>query len=60
VFRQIVPLQIHVGVFVTADLLPPQFFHQAVLMRAMNPLHAPLGMSVQLRRMAMLKLDVSE
>jgi len=29
-------------------------------MRPMHPLHAPLGMSVQLRRMAMLKFDVSE
>src|SRR5947209_5786223 len=44
VFGQILPLQIHVGVFVTADFLPPQFFHQPVLVCPVNPLHAPLGL----------------
>src|SRR5208337_1938823 len=44
VFRQIFPLQIHVGHLVTADILPPQLFHQTVLMRAVNPFHAPLGL----------------
>jgi hypothetical protein len=33
-----------VGLFVTANLLPPQFIHQAVLMRPMHPLHSSLGL----------------
>src|SRR5438445_961938 len=53
VFRQIVPLQIYVGLFVTADLLAPQLFHQPVLMGAVDPLHAPLG----LRRTGRDQLD---
>ena len=32
VFRQIVPLQIYIGLRVTADLLPSQLLHQPVLM----------------------------
>src|SRR3984893_17226648 len=44
VFWQIFPLQIHMDCFVTADVLPPQFLHQPVLMRAVNPLHPPLGL----------------
>src|SRR5215831_13463207 len=44
VFRQIFPLQIHIRCFVTADLLPPQFLHQAVLVRAMYPLDSSLGL----------------
>src|ERR1700675_5073617 len=32
VFRQIVPLQIHIRLCVTADLLPSHLLHQAVLM----------------------------
>src|SRR3984893_18555362 len=44
VFRQIVPLQIHVGVFVTGDLLAPQFLHQPVLMRSVLAFHSPLGL----------------
>src|SRR5437588_957198 len=43
-FWQIFPVQIHVGWFVTAHLLPSQLFHQPVLMGTMNALHAPLGL----------------
>jgi hypothetical protein len=41
VFRQILSLQIHVGHFVTPGLLPPQLFHQPVLMCAMDSFHSP-------------------
>src|SRR5438445_6322617 len=44
VFRQIVPLQIHVGMCVAADLLPPQLLHQPVLMGAVSALHSPFGL----------------
>src|SRR5467141_4078017 len=44
VFRQILPLQIHIGLFVTAALFAPQFLHQPVLMRAVLPLHSSLGL----------------
>jgi transposase InsO family protein len=42
VFRQILAPQIHVRGFVADDPLPPQFLHQAILMRPMHPLHPPL------------------
>src|ERR1700756_2869584 len=44
VFWQILPLQINVGCFVTVDPSPSQFFHQAVLMRAVLTFHTSLGL----------------
>src|SRR4029453_2608419 len=40
-FPQILALQIHVGVLMTTNLLPSQFLHQPILMRAVNPLPPP-------------------
>ena len=42
--RQILPVQIGVGLLVGADVLAAQLLHQAVLMRAVIALHAPLGL----------------
>src|SRR5580692_1661254 len=44
VFRQIVPLQIYIGLRVTADLLPSQLLYQPVLVCPVNPFHSPLGL----------------
>ncbi len=43
VFWQIFPPQVHIRRFMTGDLLPPQFLHQPVLMRAVHPLDSSLG-----------------
>src|SRR2546426_194411 len=53
VFRQILCLQVRVGLGVAGDLFAPQLLHQPVLMRAVNPLHASLG----LRRAGRDQLD---
>ena len=42
VLGQIFVAQIHVRCFVTADLSPPQFLHQSVLVCPVNPLDSPL------------------
>jgi hypothetical protein len=54
VLRQIFAPQIHVGRFVADDLLAPQFFHQPVLVGAVDPLDSPLG----LRRTRRNQLDL--
>jgi hypothetical protein len=43
VFWQIFPPQVHIRRFVTGNLLPPQFLHQPVLMRAVHPFDSSLG-----------------
>ena len=43
VFWQIFPPQVHIRRFVTGDLLPSQFLHQPILMRAVHPLDSSLG-----------------
>ncbi len=42
------------------DSRQAHLFHQTILKSFKQPLDTPFGMSVQLRRMAMLKFDVSE
>ena len=44
VFRQILPLQIGVGLRVRGNLLAAQLLHQAILMRPVHPLHPSLGL----------------
>ena len=58
--RQEARLQKVVGSGDTVDSRQAHFFHQAVLQGPEQPLDAPFGMSIQLRRMAMLRFDVSE
>src|ERR1700733_644227 len=53
VFRQIVPLQIHIRLCVTADLLPSQLLHQPILMCPVYPFHS----SLRLRRTGRDQLD---
>jgi hypothetical protein len=49
-----------IGRFQRANLSQAHFLDQSVLQGAEQPFDAPLGVSVQLRRMVMLRLDVSE
>jgi hypothetical protein len=44
VLGQIMFLQIGVGLLVVGDPAQPKFLHQSILMRAMRPLHPPLGL----------------
>src|SRR5437879_1907994 len=44
VFRQILGLEVHVGLCMTRDLLPSQFFHQPILMRPVLAFHTSLGL----------------
>src|SRR5712691_302984 len=44
VFRQILGLEVHVGLRMTRDLLPSQFFHQPILMRPVLAFHTSLGL----------------
>jgi hypothetical protein len=58
--RQEAGFQEVIGRCDVVDSRQAHFLHQTVLQGFKQPLDAPLGMSVQLRRIAMLRFDVSE